>query len=165
MDNKTYHDLSTQEELAERRSGIDRRSPRPFLAFLFSQQRRRKSRGRRKMDRGAYVDIYDSRTWSIAITIVVLSLMDALLTCFHMLRGSARELNPILSAILAYGGLPAFFTFKAAMTILPISVIMIHKEWALGRYAVRLCLWAYILLSIYHLYLISGVPILQAMRH
>jgi len=117
------------------------------------------------MDRGAYVDIYDSRTWSIAITIVVLSLMDALLTCFHMLRGSARELNPILSAILAYGGLPAFFTFKAAMTILPISVIMIHKEWALGRYAVRLCLWAYILLSIYHLYLISGVPILQAMRH
>ena len=165
MENKTYHDPLTQEEIAERRSGIDRRSSKSFLSFLASQNRRRKSRGRRKTDRGAYVDIYDSRTWSIVITVVVLSLMDALLTGFHMIRGSARELNPILSAIIAYGGLPAFFTFKAAMTLLPIAVIMIHKEWTMGRYAVRLCLWAYVLLSIYHLYLITGIPIVRALRH
>jgi hypothetical protein len=165
MGNKTYSDPLSGEELAERRSGVDRRSPKSFLAFLSSQYRRRKSRGRRKTDRGAYVDIYDGRTWSIVVTILVLSLMDALLTCLHMNRGSARELNPILNAILIYGGLPAFFTFKAAMTILPIAVIMIHKEWTLGKYAAKLCLWAYILLSIYHLFLISGAPVLHAMMH
>jgi hypothetical protein len=164
MENKTYHNPLTKEELADRRSGIDRRSPRSFLSFLNSRQRRRRSRGRRKTDRGAYVDIYDSRTWSIVIAIVVLSLMDALLTGFHMIRGSARELNPILGAIITYGGLPAFFTFKAAMTLLPIAIIMIHKEWTMGRYAVRLCLWAYILLSVYHLYLISGIPIVHALQ-
>jgi hypothetical protein len=116
-------------------------------------------------DKGSYVDIYDSRTWSIVVTVLVLSCMDALLTGFHMTRGSARELNPILSAILTYGGLSAFFTFKAAMTILPLAIIMIHKEWTLGKYAVRLCLWAYILLSVYHLYLIFGVRIVRASRY
>jgi hypothetical protein len=165
MGNMTYSDPFTNEAFSERRSGFDRRNPKSFFAFLTSRNRRRKSKGRRKTDRGAYVDIYDSRTWRIVVAVVVLSFMDALLTCFHMLRGSARELNPILSAIIAYGGLPAFFTFKAAMTILPISVIMIHKEWTLGRYAARLCLWAYILLSFYHLYLITGVQVLYAMRH
>jgi hypothetical protein len=165
MGNKTFSDPLADEELFERRSGFDRRSPKSFFAFITSRHRRRKSKGRRKTDRGAYVDIYDSRTWSIVVAIVVLSFMDALLTCFHMMRGSARELNPILSAIIAYGGLSAFFTFKAAMTILPISVIMIHKEWTLGRYAARLCLWTYILLSIYHLYLITSAQVLHAMRH
>ena len=80
--------------------------------------------------------------------------MDALLTGLHVIRGSAREINPILKAILDWGGLPAFYTAKAAMTILPMSVILIHKEWTLAKYAARLVLWAYVLLSFYHLYLL-----------
>ncbi len=72
------------------------------------------------------------------------------------MRGSARELNPILNAVLNHGGLPAFFGAKAAMTIFPVAIVLIHKEWALGRYAARLCLWSYILLSCYHMYLIFG---------
>ncbi len=74
-----------------------------------------------------------------------------------MVKGSAREINPIMRATLDYGGLPGFFAAKAALTILPMAVIVIHKEWALGRYAARLCLWAYILLATYHLYLIFAV--------
>ena len=73
------------------------------------------------------------------------------------MRGSARELNPLLNVILDWGGLPAFYSAKAAMTILPISVILIHKEWALARYAARLVLWAYVLLGFYHLYLLSKI--------
>ena len=154
---KTYRDPLTGKLLAERRTGVDRRNSTSIFAFLTSRHRRRKSRGRRAKDGGAYVDIYDARTWSIVITILLLSLMDALLTGLHMIGGSARELNPILNAVLTIGGLPAFFSVKAAMTILPVAIIMIHKEWALGRYAARLCLWAYILLSFYHLYLIFGI--------
>ncbi len=78
-----------------------------------------------------------------------------------MIRGSAKELNPLLNAVLAHGGLPAFFTVKAALTILPMAVILIHKEWTLGRYAARLCLITYLLLSFYHLYLIFGVEKFQ----
>jgi hypothetical protein len=83
--------------------------------------------------------------------------MDALLTGLHVIRASAQELNPILKAILDYGGLPAFFCAKAAMTILPVSIILVHKEWTLARYAARLILWVYIVLALYHIYLLFRV--------
>jgi hypothetical protein len=157
MGNKISSDLLSEGVLVERRSGSDRRSPASFAALFVSRLRRRRSRGRRETDRGAYVDIYDSRSWSIAIAVLILSFMDALLTGLHMIRGSAQELNPILNAVINYGGLPAFFGIKAAMTILPMAVVMIHKEWTLGKYAARLCLWSYVLVSLYHLYLIVGM--------
>jgi hypothetical protein len=155
MGNK-YCDPSTGKMLIDRRSGVDRRNSESFFAFLRSRHRRRKSRGRRITDKGAYVDVYDSRTWCIVIAVLLLSLLDAALTSMHLYRGSARELNPILNAVLAHGGMPAFFSVKAAMTVLPMAVIMIHKEWTLGKYAARLCLLTYVLLSFYHLLLIFG---------
>jgi hypothetical protein len=111
------------------------------------------------------VDTYDFRTWSIAVSILALSLMDATLTGLHLLKGSARELNPIMNVVLNYGGMPAFFGVKAIMTIVPVAIIMLHKEWALGRYAARLCLWSYILLSLYHMYLIFGAQKLTWILH
>jgi hypothetical protein len=155
MNKGLYRNQATGLMLAERRSRTDRRGETSLRTLLSSRQRRRKSRGRRKTDRGAYVDIYDPRTWCIVVAILILSFMDALLTGLHVIRGSARELNPIMNAILDCGGLPAFYSAKAAMTILPMSVILIHKEWTLARYAARLVLWAYILLTIYHIYLLS----------
>ncbi len=154
---RTYRDQSTGETLTERRSGAARRIPAPFPSLFTGKPRRRKSRGRRKTDSGAYVDLYDSRSLCIAVAVLILSFIDALLTGVHLMRGSARELNPILNAVLNHGGLPAFFGAKAAMTIFPVAIVLIHKEWALGRYAARLCLWSYILLSCYHMYLIFGV--------
>ncbi len=88
---------------------------------------------------------------------LLLSLADALLTGFHVLRGSATELNPIMKAVLTKGGLTAFFLAKAMMTIIPMTILMLHKEWTLGRYAARLCLWCYILVSLYHMYLIFAL--------
>jgi hypothetical protein len=154
---KTYLDPITGKALSDRRSGIDRRIPVSFLKCLKSSRRRRSSRGRRATDSGAYVDVYDSRTLGIVAAVLILSLMDAVLTGMHMRQGSAKELNPIMDAVLAHGGFPAIFTDKAAMTILPMTVITIHKEWDLGRYAARLCLLTYVLLSIYHVYLIFAV--------
>ena len=154
MNKEPYRNQAIGQMLAERRSRTDRRGEASLRTVLSSRQRRRKSRGRRKTDRGAYVDIYDPRTWCIVLTILILSFMDALLTGLHVIRGSARELNPLLKVILDCGGLPAFYSAKAAMTILPMSVLLIHKEWTLARYAARLVLWAYILLSLYHLYLL-----------
>jgi hypothetical protein len=119
--------------------------------------RRRKKGGRRETDKGGYVDIYDFRTWSVVAAVLILSFMDAVLTGLQVGRGSAHELNPILDAVISCGGIPALFAVKAAMTILPMAVILIHKEWTLGRYAARLCLWSYILVCIYQLYLVFGL--------
>ena len=107
------------------------------------------------------MDIYDSRTWGIAIAVMLLSMLDALLTGLHLTGGSARELNPILDAVIDRGGLAGFFGVKAALTVIPMAVIILHKEWKLGRYAARVCLWSYILLSLYHLYLVYSLQRLE----
>ncbi len=156
MEPKTYLDPKTGQLQAERRSGIDRRGPATFTEVLTSVYRRRRSRGRRKTDRGRYVDLYDSRSWGTAIAVVILSLLDAILTGFHLIRQTAWEVNPVMNAILNYGGLPAFFGAKAAMTIIPMAVILIHKEWALGKFAARLILASYVCLTVYHIFLIYG---------
>lgn len=119
--------------------------------------RRRRSRGRRRTDRGGYVDIYDPRTIGIAIAVVLLSGIDAVITAVHLIKGSATELNPILERVIRSGGLPAFFTVKAILTIIPIAIIAVHQEWALGRYAARLCLLSYALLSVYHIWLLIAL--------
>ncbi len=158
MENKFfYRHPETERIYVDRRSGVDRRRRGVIFSLFGNKYRRRKLKGRRKTDRGGYVDAYDSRTWGIALSILALSLMDAILTGIHLLKGSAQEANPIMNAVINCGGISAFFGVKALMTILPVAIIILHKEWALGRYAARLCLWSYILLSVYHLYLIFGL--------
>lgn len=139
--------------LVERRSGIVRR--RRGLPLLFSSPRRRRSKGRRKTDEADYVDIYDFRTWAVTISILVLSLIDALLTWFQISQGRASEANPLMYAVIRWGGAYPFFGVKIAMTAFPLAILMLHKEWRLARFAARICLWSYILIALYHFYLVS----------
>jgi hypothetical protein len=157
MEKRFYNDPDSGKTVAERRSGIDRRSMTSFLGLFSDKPRRRRSRGRRKADRGAYVDIYGFRAWSLAIAVLILSFLDAVLTRLHLVSGYAEELNPFMKTLIDEGGMPVFFTVKGAMTLFPIAIIIIHKEWTFGRFAARLCLWAYIILSLYHIILLSTV--------
>jgi hypothetical protein len=154
MTNSHYRDPVTGRIYPEKRKNGERRVPQRFFSIFVNPFRRRRSKGRRKTDRGSYVDVYDSRTWFIAIAVLILSGIDAVMTALHMTGGTAAELNPIMAAIIQHGGLPAFFGAKAVMTVFPMAVIVVHKEWPLGKFAARTCLWAYALLSLYHLYLI-----------
>jgi hypothetical protein len=154
MKNNLYHDPLTGEIVADRRSGCDRRDRVSIFPLSHFGPLRRKKGGRREDDTG-YVDIYDFRTWCVAISVILLSLMDALLTQQHLMAGSARELNPIMDAVIDFGGMPAFFGAKGFLTVFAVSIIMLHKEWKLGRHAARFCLWAYILISLYHIYIVA----------
>jgi hypothetical protein len=142
-------------ESVERRQGRDRRAPVGFPP-QFSHFRRRRSKGRRNMDPGGYVDIYDRGSWTIAIAIMALSILDAVLTVSQIERGLVREANPIMNVVLAWGGVYTFFSLKAAMTAFALAIIILHKEWSLARYMVRICLLCYILIIFYHLYLVGG---------
>ena len=142
--------------MVERRSGIDRRQPSTFPP-RFSSHRRRHNKGRRKTDGGAYVDIYDRKNWEIAIAVMGLSFLDAVLTIFQIERGSVREANPIMNMAIAWGGVYAFFSLKAVMTAFPLAIIILHKEWLLARYMARLCLWFYIAILIYHMFLVGDL--------
>ena len=141
--------------MPERRSGHDRRQPVGFPP-QFSSFRRRASRGRRKTDRGGYVDIYDKGSWMVALAVMGLSFLDAALTVLQIERGMVREANPIMNVALVWGGAYAFFSLKAAMTAFALAIIILHKEWVLARYMARICLGCYVLIILYHMYLVSN---------
>jgi hypothetical protein len=154
MKKKVYLDPATGKLAEERRSGTERRNAMSFRKLFIRRPMRRKSRGRRQTDQAAYVDVYDSRTWIIAITVLILSFLDAVLTKMHLIRGSAAEANPIMRMVIDHGGFSLFYIAKGVMTFFPVVVIMIHKEWALGRFAAKLCLLAYSILACYHIFLL-----------
>jgi hypothetical protein len=140
--------------LMERRSGLDRRS-KTLGSLVFPGKRRRRIPKRRASDRIGYVDYYDLRTWLVTTAILTLSLLDGILTGLQLHQGLTSEANPLMRAVLDRGGLYLFLSVKAALTALPLSVIILHKNWALGRSAARLCLWSYILVAIYHIVLVT----------
>jgi hypothetical protein len=137
----------------DRRNAASRR--RQALPLLFAGPRRRRSKGRRKTDEVGYVDLYDSQSWVVAISILSLSLLDAVMTCRHILYEKGSEANPIMDAIIRWGGFYPFIGFKAAMTAFPLAILILHKEWRLAQFAARICLWSYILIALYHFYLVS----------
>jgi len=141
----------------EKRTGEDRRQE-PTFPPAFSAYRRRSSSGRRQTDHARYVDIYDAGSWRVAISILLLSTVDAILTGMQVRSGFFREANPLMNALLIQGGVHSFVSVKLAMTAMPLAIIILHKEWAVARFAARLCLWAYIVLTCYHLYLILLLP-------
>jgi hypothetical protein len=147
---------------AERRSGLERRSA-PAFPPQFSSQRRRRSKGRRRTDRGGYVDIYDRGSWVLAAAVMVLSILDAFLTVAQIHTGVVREANPLMSRVLQWGGIYVFFSLKTAMTAFPLAIIILHKEWVLARHMARLCLLFYLLVLIYHLYLVRRLGIVPGL--
>jgi hypothetical protein len=156
MSDNLYRDPLTEKIAVNRRSGQDRRDRVSIFPLSHFWPLRRKKGGRRESDTG-YVDIYDLRTWLVAVSVILLSLMDALLTQRHLMYGSARELNPIMDAVIRIGGMPAFYGTKILLTLVAVTIIMLHKEWSMGKIAARVCLWAYILISLYHIYLVFAL--------
>ncbi len=94
-----------------------------------------------------------------------MSILDAILTVVQIQKGTVREANPIMNMTLEWGGIYAFFSLKAAMTAFPLAIIILHKEWVLARYVARLCLCFYIVILIYHLYLLCGYTGLYPLFH
>jgi hypothetical protein len=141
----------------DRRFGPNRRNHN-FWQALFSRNRRRKNTGRRDQDSIGYVDFYDGRTWALAFSLFTLSILDAIFTAIEISAGKAREANPLMNLTLGRGGLIAFFGIKAALTAFPLAILVMHKEWKLARITARICLSSYVVIILYHLYLLFGCP-------
>ncbi len=85
-------------------------------------------------------------------------MIDAFLTAFQVKRGFVREANPLMNMVLVRCGDYSFVSLKLALTAVPLAILVLHREWRVARYAARVCLWAYILLTCYHLYLVLSLP-------
>ena len=138
----------------DRRTAGDRRRASSFPP-RFSAHRRRRSAGRRGGDCPGYVDIYDVGTWAVALSILALSFIDAFSTTLLISSANAREANPLMEAVLDFGGAYTFVSVKILLTSFPLVIIVMHQEWRLARFAARTVLLAYVLLAIYHVFLLA----------
>jgi hypothetical protein len=108
----------------EGRSGKDRRRHRlPRLKFLLNGGRRRRLRRREDRYRIALFDQYSPRLFAVILTVLALSLIDAVLTLF-LLEHGAYEMNPVMARLLAEGPL-AFIVGKYLLTCLALGIFLI----------------------------------------
>jgi len=156
-------DSTLRTDPSDRRIALDRRKS-GIRALLCRAHRRRRSSGRREYDCG-YVDLYDGRIWALSLAVLGLSFCDSVLTVLQISAGTVKEGNPLLRILLERGGPWAFFGLKFGLTSLAMAGIVLHKEWRLGRAAARACLWIYVAVCLYHLYLVIIHSSLRSAAH
>jgi hypothetical protein len=151
----------------ERRARPDRRHRVWWSAFYGSFNPRRRTPQRRLDDsRFHALDWHSPHLLAVAISILLLSVMDAFLTVV-LLQGGADEVNPVM-AILIYRSVAMFAALKMSMTGAGVLLMVflaryrfmrvLPVEWVL--YGV---LTAYVTLISYEVWLLKGtadLPIL-----
>ncbi|MFO0980357.1 MAG: DUF5658 family protein [Planctomycetota bacterium] len=131
-----------------------RRRPTPAISryTLFGGRRRE---FRRTTDRRGYVDRYPRLLMVLFLGIMALSIADAFCTLriIHELGGS--EANPMMVWALSHGLMP-FLLIKITLTAAGIVILCLHQHFPVVRTAIGGALVLYVLVSLYHLYLLNG---------
>ncbi len=122
---ESQEDQTSDAQLAlERRERLDRRSStaKGFLIGCIKARRR----GQRRAENYLYfqTDWYDVKLLVMAISLLLLSCLDAAMT-MHLLNSGAVEVNPIMDYLLRQGAHVFIFT-KIAMTSVCIVVLVAH---------------------------------------
>jgi DMSO/TMAO reductase YedYZ heme-binding membrane subunit len=141
-------------ERPERRSGVDRRrkTTNPLhLKWSFRGQRRG---GRRKTDDDRFVDKYSNWLSAALIIILVLCVFDGLATLFHLVNGTATELNPIMGYAIQLGP-QKFILLKLALTFACLLMLLFHRNARGVRKALLGIMFLYVLLTIYHFFILN----------
>lgn len=142
----------------ERRSEVDRRdySLNTLKSCVVAPRR---MHGRRRGDRRyAMLDQFDSGVVTLAIALMILSVMDAVFTLTLISRGGS-EVNPLMNALLQHS-VWAFTGFKMLLTAIPAIILVATGNMLLFRkYRARSVLAAlvgiYLGLMVYHVALLS----------
>ncbi len=135
----------------ERRSGVDRRdgSPRLRLKYLLKGSRRGVRRGTDPKE--VYVDIFGLRDFVAVLIVLILSILDAAFTLYHISRG-AEELNLLMAYALRIG-VGYFFILKYSITAFGVIILCIHKNFRYIREIFIGIITLYSLLIVYHIIL------------
>ena len=111
----------------ERRSGVDRRkSTLPILSKYWLTGRRTTPRRAEDRKRAHFMDRHGPKTFAAILSIVMLSVLDAMFTLDLIDRG-AVELNPVMAYYLGHGPL-IFFGVKFMLTWATIMLIFLNKD-------------------------------------
>jgi len=144
----------------ERRCGKDRRKRKSlFLCQLPGKGKRKSSRRAADRRRIVLFDRYPRSLFIGTVTVLVLSLMDALLTLVLLSEG-ARELNPVMLYYLGHGP-TVFLLVKYGLTVSSLFIVVVSYDTLIHRYRISstilplfatmfggVILWEFYLLSI-----------------
>jgi len=111
----------------DRRSRADRRkgsSTRLQIKYLLKGKRR--GVRRRNDPKEVYVDLFGLRDFVAVLIVLLLSILDAAFTLYHLSRG-AEELNLLMAYALDVG-VGYFFLVKYSITAIGVMVLCIHKN-------------------------------------
>src|SRR5210317_1416564 len=111
----------------EKRRGSDRRTDnKARLKYLLFNGRRERSRRDEDRGKAAIFDRYNQKLFLAITTILVLSILDAVLTLIVIQRG-ATELNPVMAYFLEHGT-PTFIVAKYVLTSIGVLILLIFKN-------------------------------------
>jgi hypothetical protein len=113
--------------LLSNRSGKDRRIKSGFNihSFLFGGKRA-KIRRQADTNRIFYVDQFSTELFAVVVSVILLSVIDALFTLWLLNRG-AYEVNPIMKYFLEIGPY-TFFMFKYFLTIASLICLLMFRN-------------------------------------
>ena len=142
------------EQNQERRSGNDRRR-KPTNPFSFKWSFRGQRRGgRRNTDDTRFVDKYSDRLFIALIIILVLCAFDGVATVYHIIHGTAVEINPIMDYAIRLGA-RKFIVFKMALTFACLVMLIFYRHARGVKKVVLFIIFLYLMLTVYHLFIIN----------
>ena len=111
----------------EKRRGIERRTNnKSRIKYLLFNGRRERSRRTEDSGKAIIFDRYNQKLFLAITTILVLSILDAVLTLIVIQRG-AIELNPVMAYFLEHGT-PTFIVAKYILTSIGVLILLIFKN-------------------------------------
>ncbi len=136
----------------ERRRGGDRRLRATPLVSWFTLIGGGRMAGRRSGERqNIYVDRYATRDLAGVIAILVLNILDAWLTLLYLGYGGS-EANPVARYLLETG-IDWFVGAKSFLVSVCLLFLAVHKTFNFVRPAIRVLVWFYGGLLVYHMIL------------
>jgi len=151
------------------RSGTDRRTKSSFnIRSLLFGGKRRKIRRQEDKRRIFYVDHYSPGLFFIIVSILFLSVIDALLTLSLLNRG-AYETNPVMAYFLKFGPYH-FFASKYLLTFIPALFLLMFRNIVLRIFKIRTRSVLYFIVVFYlavvgwELYLLSNVAYIPDLK-
>ena len=125
-----------------------RRPTKPFNRYMLSGRRQTI---RRQTDRKThlYVDRYSYKLLTTLLLIILLCVLDAHFTMFHLDRG-AEEINPLMNLLIKHGFL-YFFIVKYLLTVLGVFIFCIYQSAPLMRVGLASMLVLYLIVFTHHL--------------
>ncbi len=134
-----------------------RRPTPPISRYLFRGRRRKPGPG----EPNSYVDRPPAAGWACAVSLILLSTLDAVFSLRLFDNRNFHEMNPLLHLGLQHSD-GAFLAIKLGLTLFAVFVLLLHWNFVIAKRRIRV-VWligtlilTYLSIVVYEIALLSG---------